>query len=150
MLLLQCMRSKITKKLMETKYKYLLFGTLIGVFLSGLMVVLIGTRSNRQQTSKSSNLIFSNSSPLVDPVTCINPSTEIDPTTPKLDINLSSLEEFTSLPGIGEVKAKNIIDFREKYGNFIFIDELLYVPGIGESLFQQICNLVFVNSKEEK
>ncbi len=146
--LLPCIRSKITKSLMEAKYKYLLFGTLIGVFLSGLMVVLIGTRSNHQQTGKAPNPIVLNSSSSNNPKLCVNPSKEIDPTTLKLDINLSSLEEFTSLPGIGDVKAKNIIDFREKYGNFISIDELLYVPGIGESLFQKICNLIVVNSKD--
>jgi len=120
----------------------------MGVFLSGLTVVLIGIRPNNQLPAKSSNPSVSNSFTSNTSLTCMDTSTEIDPTTPKLDINLASLEELTSLPGIGDVKAKNIIDFREKYGNFISIDELLYVPGIGESLFQQICNLVVVNSKD--
>jgi competence protein ComEA len=66
----------------------------------------------------------------------------------KVNLNNSTIEELNSLPGIGEVKAKNIIDFREKYGNFVKVDDLLFVPGIGDNLFQQICNLVGVNPED--
>lgn len=135
---------------METKFKYLLYGTLAGVFLTGLTVVLIGVTSNNQQIDKTFNSIDTSSYIANNSTACMDTVIEIDSNSPMLDINLSSFDELTSLPGIGEVKAKNIIDFREKYGNFVSVDELLYVPGIGESLFQQICNLVAVNPKDKQ
>ena len=133
---------------MEAKLKYLLYGTLLGVFFSGLTVVLIGTTSNNHQIDRYANSSVANNFSQVNYAACMRISSENDSNSLKLDINLSSLEEITSLPGIGDVKARNIIEFREKYGNFISVDELLYVPGIGESLFQKICNLVSVNPKD--
>jgi competence ComEA-like helix-hairpin-helix protein len=135
---------------MKAKFKYFLYGALAGGFISGLTIVLIQNGSNRFQSyefyesSGMSILLTDNSS------VCQKASSEIVSSLVKLDINLSSLEEFKSLPGIGDVKAKSIIDFRKKYGNFISVDELLYVPGIGNSLFQQICHLVMVNSKDNE
>lgn len=135
---------------MKAKFKYFLYGALAGVFISGLTIVLIQNGSNRFQSyefydsSGMSILLTDNSS------VCQKASSEIVPSLVKLDINLSSLEEYKSLPGIGDVKAKSIIDFRKKYGNFISVDELLYVPGIGDSLLQQICHLIMVNSKDNE
>jgi competence protein ComEA len=56
----------------------------------------------------------------------------------KININLASTSELEGLPGIGEVKAQAIIDFRERYGNFLDINELLYVPGISPGLLETI------------
>ncbi len=53
----------------------------------------------------------------------------------KIDINAASVEELDLLPGIGEVKSRAIIEFRQKYGNFHSINELLYV--------QELTNLFF-------
>ncbi len=49
----------------------------------------------------------------------------------KIDINKATLEELESLPGIGEKTAKNIIEYRERFGPFKSIDELEKVKGIG-------------------
>jgi len=135
---------------MKAKFKYFLYGALAGVFISGLTIVLIQNGSNRFQSyefyeSSGMSILLTNNSSV-----CQKASSEIVSSLVKLDINLSSLEEYKSLPGIGDVKAKSIIDFRKKYGNFISVDELLYVPGIGDSLFQQICHLVMVNSKDNE
>ena len=43
-----------------------------------------------------------------------------------------------NLPGIGEVKAKAIVDHRKKNGDFKSIDDLLKVQGIGEATFKNI------------
>ena len=43
-----------------------------------------------------------------------------------------------TLPGIGEAKAKTIIDYREKNGKFNSVEDLLNVDGIGEKLYEQI------------
>jgi competence ComEA-like helix-hairpin-helix protein len=133
---------------MKAKHKYFLYGALAGVFMSGLTMVLIENGSNRSRTHEFYESPELSILTTDKPTACLNYSAEIVLSSLKIDINSSTLEELKSLPGIGDVKAKNIIDFRKKYGNFTSVDELLYVPGIGESLFQQICHLVEVYSKE--
>lgn len=56
----------------------------------------------------------------------------------KVSINTGTLEELMALEGIGESKAKAIIEYRETNGNFEKIEDLLNVSGIGESVFAKI------------
>ncbi len=69
------------------------------------------------------------------------------PTEPEevyLDINTASLEEFQKLNGIGPVIAGNIIQYREEHGRFNNIDELKLVSGIGDAVFEEIRENVYV------
>ena len=56
----------------------------------------------------------------------------------KININTATLDELKSLTGIGEKKAKDIIDYREKNGSFNTIEDIMKVSGIGENAFDQI------------
>ncbi|OAA31927.1 hypothetical protein AT15_03625 [Kosmotoga arenicorallina S304] len=64
----------------------------------------------------------------------------------KLDLNKASVEELISLPGIGEIKAKSIIDYRETHGGFGSIEELKEVNGIGDKTFSKLKELIFVGT----
>ena len=62
----------------------------------------------------------------------------------KVDVNAAELAELITLPGIGEDKAQAIIDYRQEHGPFRYAEELLLVPGIGESLLEELMELVTV------
>ena len=49
----------------------------------------------------------------------------------RLDINLATIEELMELKGIGEVLALRIVNYREERGQFMAVEELTLVPGIG-------------------
>lgn len=55
-----------------------------------------------------------------------------------ININTASVSELTTLSGIGEVKAKAIIAYRETVGQFGSIEEIKNVSGIGEKTFEKI------------
>lgn len=59
-------------------------------------------------------------------------------TTNKVSINNASTEELMTLPGIGESKAKDIIDYRTKNGPFKKLEDLKNIPGIGENVYNNL------------
>lgn len=59
-----------------------------------------------------------------------------------VDINIATSEQLQTLPGIGPVLARRIIDYREANGPFQSVGELINVTGIGEKKLESIWNLV--------
>ena len=62
----------------------------------------------------------------------------------KININTADLNNLQTLNGIGESKAKAIIEYREKNGNFKTIEDIKNVPGIGDSTYENIKNNITV------
>ncbi len=61
----------------------------------------------------------------------------------KININTCTKEELMSLPGIGEVLADRIIQYREKTP-FKKVEDLMNVSGIGEKKFESIKDMIIV------
>ena len=64
-----------------------------------------------------------------------------------VNINTASKEELTTIKGIGDKRAQEIIDYRKKNGDFKSVDELEKVPGIGPGTMKQIRSQVTVSGK---
>lgn len=61
-----------------------------------------------------------------------------------INLNTATKEQLMTLTGIGEAKAKDIIAYREEYGGFQNIEEIMKVPGIKEAAFAKIKNDIVV------
>ena len=62
----------------------------------------------------------------------------------RININTAGAEVLRTLPGIGESKAQAIIAYREKYGAFQSVDELMNVAGIKAGVYEKIKELIKV------
>lgn len=51
----------------------------------------------------------------------------------KVNVNTADVEELDELKGVGPATAQAIVDYREENGPFSSAEDLLEVPGIGES-----------------
>lgn len=58
--------------------------------------------------------------------------------TGKVNINTASVEQLSTLPGVGAKLAARIVEYRQKSGGFKAVTELMNVQGIGEKNFAKI------------
>ena len=78
-------------------------------------------------------------------------SSELQPGEPRggdgrININTASRSELMDLPGIGNVLAGRIVDYRSQYGTFTRIEDIKRVSGIGEKRFEAIQDKITVGN----
>lgn len=70
---------------------------------------------------------------------------ERDPvSTAKVNLNTASLEELMTLKGIGRSRAEDIIHYREAFGRFQSIEDIMNVSGIKNAAFEKIKDSITV------
>ncbi len=63
---------------------------------------------------------------------------EVPPVTALININRATSDALLALPGIDQRAAESIVAFRERYGPFSDLRELMEVPGIDRSRYETI------------
>lgn len=61
-----------------------------------------------------------------------------------ININTASAEELQELPNIGLKRAQDIINYREKHGNFTSVDDIIKIKGIGRKTLENLRPLICV------
>lgn len=61
-----------------------------------------------------------------------------------VDINTADTDELAQLPGIGEILAQRIVDFRKVHGPFTAPEQLTNVEGIGQGKLEAILDWITI------
>ena len=59
-------------------------------------------------------------------------------------LNTAAADELLALPGVGEKTAERILAYRDTYGKFVTVEQLLDVEGIGEGLLEKLRPYAYV------
>lgn len=62
-----------------------------------------------------------------------------------INLNLATVEQLDTLPGIGPAIAQRIIEYRDSIGGFTAIDQITQVSGIGDATFAKISGQITVD-----
>ena len=96
------------------------------------------------EINKSTNEIINDTKCTTNVIEIVEPTTNTSTTKSSLvNINTASVEELLTVSGIGESKAKAIVEYRNKTP-FKTIEDIMNVTGIGESLFAKIKDYITV------
>ena len=64
-------------------------------------------------------------------------------------MNTATLKEWVQLPGIGEVYAQRILEYRSTYGDFTRLEDLMEVKGIGQKRWETLRIHLYIETAME-
>lgn len=124
---------------MKSFKKNLLLGIIIiAASISGFLIREREMQSYVVETITDADDIYSTRSPSVD---IEDAPEEADG---KININTASVSQLQRLDGIGPEKAKRIIRYREQYGRFEVIEDIMKVEGIGRKTFEKFKDNIII------
>lgn len=69
-------------------------------------------------------------------------------TGPMLNLNTATAEQLDTLKGIGASKSIAIVQYRTEHGNFKNVEQIVLVPGIGEKIYLDNKDKLFVEPSQ--
>ena len=108
------------------------------LFFSTIVGYLLGHRIT------NNDIIISSENP---PIHLSNSSTDNDSaftSDGKININIASVGQLLMLPNVGETLAMRIVEYRNQYGKFYSVEDLLLVKGIGEKKLEQLRDYITI------
>lgn len=106
------------------------------IYIPSLKEVKKGSVSSDYKVADGSSSNSSDSTPANENINQGN--------TTLVNINTASMEELMTLTGVGESKAKSIIEYRETNGPFKAIEDIKNIQGIKDGVFNKICDLITI------
>lgn len=111
--------------------------------LTDEMVIIVYSNyevQNFEKTKEKENIVLENCKTGYDNIendACIEAEKSTEKQG-KVSLNSATIEELMTLSGVGEAKAKSIIEYRNKNGGFKNIEDIKNVSGIGDAVFDKI------------
>lgn len=62
----------------------------------------------------------------------------------RVNINTAGMEELMTLSGIGETRARTIVEYRTQNGPFTKAEDIMQIPGIKEGIYSKIQDQIIV------
>lgn len=113
------------------------------VFTAFTLGFFLGRNQTRNELTVTVPMEFA-TAPAMQAETVSEPTEESTEIVFPISINHGSKEEFMALPGIGEVLAERIVNYREENGAFSNKEELLNVEGVGKKRLEEIIDLITI------
>lgn len=107
------------------------------------MMIIIPSKSESENVVNN-NVVNNSASNNISYQTNNNNNSIVNNQNAKISINTADLSLLMTIKGIGEVKAKAIIEYRNKNGLFKKIEDITKVKGIGNSTFEKIKDYIKV------
>ena len=63
----------------------------------------------------------------------------------RVDLNTAGVDAMTTLPGLGEKKARAVLEYRLAHGRFQSLDEVAQVPGVTQDMIDECQSLAYVS-----